>query len=89
MSESCMTCVVVPPALEDALVDWLLNDAPTRGFTCVPILGHGEAEKHMSVTEQIAGRVKRVQVQVLCGDRAEAEGLLGRLEAAFPHAPIR
>ena len=38
----------------------------------------------MSTTEKIVGRARRVQIQILCVNRAEAEGLLEQLATAFP-----
>ncbi|MGR9089994.1 MAG: DUF3240 family protein [Gammaproteobacteria bacterium] len=84
MSDPCLACIMIAPAVEDTLVDWLLNDAPTRGFTCVPAFGHGEDTDRMSTTEKIVGRVKRVQIQILCASRAEATGLIERLATTFP-----
>jgi Protein of unknown function (DUF3240) len=88
MSDPCIACLVIAPAVEDMVVDWLLSDAPTRGFTCTPAFGHGETPDRMSTTEKIAGRVRRVQIQILCTTRAEADGLLERLAATFPKVAI-
>ena len=84
MSDPCITFIMITPAVEDMVVDWLLNDAPARGFTCVPAFGHGENIDRMSTTEKIVGRVKRVQIQILCDSRTEADSLLARLATAFP-----
>lgn len=84
MSDPCLVCIVIAPALEDVFVDWLLNHAPDRGFTCVPAFGHGEDPERMSTTEKIVGRARRVQIQILCANREEADGLLEQLAAAFP-----
>lgn len=84
MNDPCLVCIVIAPAVEDIIVDWLLNNAPRRGFTCVPAFGHGENPDRMSTTEKIVGRARRVQIQILCANRTEADGLLEQLAAAFP-----
>ncbi len=84
MNGPCLVCIVIAPAVEDIVVDWLLHNSPGQGFTCVPAFGHGEDPARMSTTEKIAGRARRVQIQILCADREQADGLLGQLAAAFP-----
>ncbi len=84
MSDPCLICIVVAPAVEDIVVDWLLINAPGSGFTCVPAFGHGGDPDRMSTTEKIVGRTRRVQFQILCATRTEADALLEQLAAAFP-----
>lgn len=84
MSDSCLICIVIAPAVEDIIVDWLLTNVPGRGFTCVPAYGHGEDPDRMSTTEKIVGHTRHVQLQIQCATRAEADSLLGQLAAAFP-----
>ena len=89
MSDGYMVCVTVAPAFENILVDWLLNDTPRRGFTCIPVFGHGVATHSMSTMDEIVGRVKHVQFEVLCENRAHASDLIERLVTAFPNIELR
>lgn len=89
MSNPCLLCITVTPALSELVVDWLLEMAPERGFTSIAVAGHGEDQAHYSLAEQIAGRVRRVQFQVLLDEHPAAEALLAALGEAFPRAGIR
>jgi hypothetical protein len=52
--------LIVPPQVEDALVEWLLERADVPGFTSSAVSGHGSSERSMTVAEQVAGRSRRV-----------------------------
>ncbi len=53
-----------PPELEDQLVDYLLTVSGLGGFTSYPARGHGE-NRQMSIAEQVTGRRKRVQFELI------------------------
>lgn len=54
----------IPPALEDDMVDYLLEMEEVRGFTSFAAQGHGGGEQ-LTVTEQVSGRRKRVQFEII------------------------
>lgn len=54
----------IPPELEDQLVDYLLTIPGLSGFTSYPCRGHGE-NRCMSVAEQVTGRRKRIQFEMI------------------------
>lgn len=54
----------VPPELEDQLIDYLLSVPGLEGFTSYAARGHGE-HRHMSIAEQVTGRRKRVQFELI------------------------
>lgn len=61
----------IPPELEDQLVDYLLSIPGLGGFTSYPARGHGE-HRQMSIAEQVTGRRKRVQFElILSSDQRE------------------
>lgn len=62
------------PELEEDLVDYLLSQACVDGFTTYPVRGHGQHD-NLSVTEQVSGRRKRLQVELLI-DEAEVACVL-------------
>ncbi|HEY0964110.1 MAG TPA: DUF3240 family protein [Pseudomonadales bacterium] len=69
----------VDPRLEEELIDFLLRQDGVTGFTAQVVYGHGPGG-HMTLAEQVAGRRKRVQVQVLmqaADVRAVLDGLPG------------
>lgn len=65
MSEHCLLNLVVSPAVEDTVTDWLLTRDELSGFSTYPISGHGSSEHAMSLAEQVAGKRKQVLFQLL------------------------
>ncbi len=68
----------INPELEEDLVDFLLENPDVRGFTSYHVHGHG-AFPNMSITEQVSGRRKRIQLEVMLDQDAIAT-LLGSLK---------
>lgn len=55
-----LVTLVAPPALQDALIDWLLERSGTvSGFTSLSASGHGSTVASMTLAEQVAGRQRR------------------------------
>jgi len=54
-----------PPALESQLIDWLLSREEGIGFTSCAVHGHSANYGHLSIAEQVIGRQRRQQLQVL------------------------
>lgn len=74
----------MPPALEEPLIDWLLEHQPDLGFTSVAAYGHGLHPERLSLAEQVAGKQRRVEMRiVLPAERSTL--LIDQLAAAFPH----
>jgi len=82
MNEHCLLNLVAAPAIEDALVDWLLGWPGLSGFTSVPVSGHGSSVHSMSVAEQVAGRRRQVLFQCHLS-REQAVDLVAGLRADF------
>jgi len=78
----CLLNLIVPPQVEDALAEWLLERADVPGFSSAPVSGHGSSEQSMTLAEQVAGRSRRVMF-FLHLPRTEAERLLAALRQAF------
>ncbi len=57
--------LIVPPSLEELLVDMLLKQTEISGFTTSNVSGHGsshgEGAVALSLAEQVSGRQQRVQ----------------------------
>jgi len=53
-----------PPELEDEMVDYLLSLEAVSGFTSYQVRGHGE-QKRWSLAEQVTGRKKRIQFELI------------------------
>jgi len=85
-NEALLT-LVLPPALSDMLVDWLLEQPEVEGFISLPVNGHGGSEHSMSAAEKVAGYRKGWMVQTHMPQKA-ACGLLGRLKQEFRGSDI-
>lgn len=68
----------IAPELEDDMVDYLLSVENLSGFTSYPVRGHGE-HIHLSVAEQVSGRRKRIQFEVMLSS-TEVKALLSGLK---------
>lgn len=66
----------LPPELEEDMVDYLLAQDAVGGFTSYPTRGHGD-HSSMSLAEQVTGRRKRLQFEVIMEDSAVAELVAG------------
>jgi hypothetical protein len=67
MKTPTMLVLNTPPALEEDVVDYLLTHPAIEGFTSFTAYGHG-AHGAMTVTEQVTGRRKRVQFEILINE---------------------
>jgi nitrogen regulatory protein PII len=54
----------VSPEFEEELVDCLLEAPEVSGFTTFQVYGHGEGGR-MTLAEQVRGRRKRLQVEIV------------------------
>lgn len=87
MADCCLT-VICPPTLEEKLLDTLLARAGAEAFTSTPTHSHGRAPGALSAHEQVMGRSRAVQVQVLLS-RPDLEALREVLDAEFRGAGLR
>lgn len=69
----------IPPELEDEMVDYLLSLKDAGGFTSYPVRGHGE-HQYLSIAEQVSGRRKRVQFELILPEAATSTVLGGLKE---------
>jgi hypothetical protein len=83
----CLLTLIVAPAAEDLVAEWLLEDDAVTGFASTPISGHGSSEQSMTLAEQVAGRRRRVMFLTHL-ESAAAEGLLERLRRDFAGADM-
>ena len=70
-----MLVLNIPPELEEDLVDYLLSLGSVTGFTSYETRGHG-SDVTLSIAEQVSGRRKRLQFELLI----ENEEILSLLE---------
>ena len=63
MEQLALLSIVVSIAIEDTIVDWLLEQDQISGFTSLPVSGHGTSVHSLSIHEQVTGRRKQVLFQ--------------------------
>lgn len=87
-STNCCLTLICPPTVEEKLLDALLAHAGSEVFTSTPAHSHGSGQQRLSATEQVMGRSKAVQVNVLL-TTAELVPLLELLQRDFAGTGLR
>jgi hypothetical protein len=87
MHEYCLN-LICPPAVEEKLLDALLENENSEVFTSVQIHSHGAARGRLSAQEQVMGRSRAMQIQVLLSEEALTQ-LLERVRRDFAGTGIR
>lgn len=77
----------VPPTLEEPIADWLMEQHPDIGFTSVASHGHGADHSILSAVEQVTGKQRRVEIQLIIPAQLVDELLRG-LQAQFTNADV-
>ncbi|MEE9342328.1 MAG: DUF3240 family protein [Gammaproteobacteria bacterium] len=80
--ERCLLAMIVPPSIESAVIDWLLERDDIDGFTRLPVDGHGVSVHAMTIAEQVAGRKKQVLIQMHLPEPV-ARDILASVEKIF------
>lgn len=83
----CLT-LICPPTVEEKLLDVLLAYAGSEVFTSTPTSSHGTAQGRLTADEQVMGRSRAVQVNVLLTND-ELRSLLQTLQRDFAGTGVR
>ncbi|BCM24694.1 DUF3240 family protein [Methyloradius palustris] len=81
MSQHLLTIITLP-RMQDAMIDWLLEQDNLSGFSTAEIYGHGARHTGMSLLEQVTGRQKRTQFTAHA-DEAVINSVLEKLKLDF------
>lgn len=87
MSELCLT-LLCPPAVEEKLLDLLLMLPNTTVFTSTPTAAHGMAHENLDQTEQVLGRARATEVEVIFA-AADKAALLEAIRQQFAGVGLR
>ncbi|MHB0975238.1 MAG: DUF3240 family protein [Thiobacillus sp.] len=87
MSELCLT-LLCPPAVEEKLLDLLLLSPNATVFTSTPTAAHGLAHENLDQTEQVLGRARATEVEVIFA-AADKAALLEAIHQQFAGAGLR
>jgi hypothetical protein len=82
MESHVLLSLVVSPAVEDVIVDWLLERSEVSGFTSYPVSGHGASVHAMNLAEQVAGRRRQILFQTHL-PKSRAEKVVAELKRDF------
>lgn len=85
--ELCLV-MVAPPEIEEKLLDVLLAAVGNEVFTSTPSFSHGTAQGRLSSVEQVMGRSRSVQVQIIVTE-TEMPTLLQLLRESFAGTGLR
>jgi hypothetical protein len=88
MSEACLVTLSASPALEEALVDWLMSQEAVHGFSSFPLSDQASRSDGLSLAEQVRGVRKRIGFQV-CVKETELAAFLEQLRQDFKGSGIR
>ena len=79
MADFCLT-LICPPMVEEKMLDVLLANAGSEVFTSTPTHSHGSGQERLSATEQVMGRSRAMQINVLltADELGQLRGLLRR-----------
>ncbi len=83
----CLLVIIATPAVEETLVDWLLERPELTGFSSQRIDGHGARLSALSLAEQVAGRQRKVMFHAHTDCRA-VEALVEALKEGFRGAGL-
>jgi len=78
----CLLVLIVTPAIENAIVDWLLERDDVPGFSSFAIDGHGASIHSLSPSEQVTGRQRNIMFQLQLPESV-AEELITEIREAF------
>ena len=88
LSAQGLLIMVVPPNLEEILVDVLLEKPEIISFTSCQVSRHGAQGAALSLMEQVTGRQQRIQFMVY-GLFDELQKISASLKVQFEQADIR
>lgn len=80
--DQCLLSLIVSPAVENAVIDWLLERDDIPGFSSVPINGHGTSTDTLTLSEQVAGSRRQILFR-MCLPVAVAQTILEEVQVSF------
>lgn len=85
--DTCLT-IVLPQGLEENMVDHLLQHPEyASGFTTTQVEGHGQSVARHSIAEEVRGRARRIQIQVIMNGE-DAKLLITHLKESLPSREV-
>lgn len=85
--EQSLLYLIAPTEVESLLVDWLIESEFVRGFSSIPMSGHGGDNVAMSIAEQVEGRRWQV-LYIVRLSQADLDMLIQALQKEMAHIGI-
>ena len=85
--KECLLVIVTTPAVEETLVDWLLERPELSGFSSGRIDGHGSRQSDLTLAEQVTGRQRKLMFHVHT-DCDQVKVLVDALKQSFQGAGL-
>ncbi len=79
--------IITPKAIEDTIVDWLLEQEGFTGFNRIAVNGYGMTERNMTLRERVTGYTSRVMFQMHMPSTV-ADTVLSNLKKNFAGSDI-
>ena len=79
--------LIVPPLLEEELIDRLLEQDGDLEFTAGTIYAHASNHESLSLVEQVTGRKRRIRFEIV-GETLVLQALLDLLKERFKSSGI-
>ncbi|MEY4685228.1 MAG: hypothetical protein RLZ25_1687 [Pseudomonadota bacterium] len=79
--------LIVPPLLEEELIDRLLEQGDGLEFTAGTIYAHAADHESLSLIEQVTGRKRRIRFEII-SEAQELQRLLDSLQERFKGSGI-
>jgi len=86
--DQALVVLNVPPSLEEAVVDWLLEHRGRNGFTSRVVHGHSTSHLDLSAAEQVSGRQRRLQFDIQMAG-ATVKDFLNSAREQYGRADVR
>lgn len=82
MTDRYLLTFIAPPALEEPLVDWLLERESQYGFSSFAVNGHSSRHEGLTLAEQVSGRKRQIRFEMHLSD-TDAWSLMQGLQKDF------
>lgn len=64
MIDHVLLTLLIPPSIEEAIVDWLLEVESDHGFSSFSVRGHSSSHLGLSLAEQVSGRKQQIRFEI-------------------------
>lgn len=85
--ETFLVTINVSPALEDAIVDFLLTFETAQGFSSFAVNAHDHRNEGLALAEQVTGRQRKIRFQMYI-DKLHVATMINKLKAEFPNSGL-